>query len=166
MSGVITADPHGSAGWCATQDEHLAAQSAARLLITAATGVRVETIARRIHAASSRTMLPFVCTSAYDWPSDPALLRATWTHCVDAAQGGSLLMNDIELLAPFVQDQLIEVLEELQLARTPASDVRLVSGTTVLLFHRVGEGRFSERLFYLLNVLHVVADDASNHGLS
>jgi DNA-binding NtrC family response regulator len=58
------------------------------------------------------------------------------------------------------------MLEELHRAGAPGSDVRLVSGTTVLLFDRLGSGRFSERLFYRLNVLHVVEGEASQLELS
>ena len=72
--------------------------------------------------------------------------------------GGSLLLSDVETMPPLVQDRLIELLDELQLERAPAAAIRLVSGTTVLLRDRVLAGGFSERLFYRLNILHLMAE--------
>jgi transcriptional regulator of aromatic amino acid metabolism len=52
---------------------------------------------------------------------------------------------------------LIDLLAALESARRPSAAVRLISGTTVSLLERVAAGTFSERLFYRLNILHLVA---------
>jgi DNA-binding NtrC family response regulator len=141
--------------------EDLASHSDSRLLITAGTQARVETIARRIHAAGTRAGLPFIRISAGAFPNEPGMLRATCSRLLEVATGGSLLMSDVETMPRLVQRQLIELLDELELARPPAAAVRLVSGTTVFLFDRVKAGRFSEQLFYRLNVLHLMADNGA-----
>ena len=54
--------------------------------------------------------------------------------------------------------RLIETFACLQAARAPACRVRLIAGTTAILHERVAGGTFSERLFYQLNIIHVVAN--------
>src|SRR5688572_21896657 len=157
MRGDRTAGSNSVVALRAIEDEVLVSRSCARLLITAATAPAVETIARRIHAGM-RAEFPFVRTSAGDLPITPRMLRTTCSNLLDAATGGSLLVSDVETMPLLVQEEFIELLEELALARAPAAAVRLISGTTVPLVDRVAAGRFSERLFYRLNTLHFVAD--------
>lgn len=76
---------------------------------------------------------------------------------VDAAAGGSVLVSAVEEMPSAVQDALIDLLAALESARRPSAAVRLISGTTVSLFDRVAAGTFSERLFYRLNIIHLVA---------
>ena len=139
-----------------TMNEAVAGRSAMRVLITAKTALAVETIGRRIHAASAGAESNFVRFRAGRFPIEPARLRATCTRLLELAAGGTLLLSDIETMPGVVQHSVIELFDEL--ARTRAVKVRLVSGTTVLLFNHVVAGTFSERLFYRLNVVHV--DDA------
>ena len=58
-----------------------------------------------------------------------------------------------------VQDTLIELLDGLEFARRPSDAVRLISGTTVSLRERIAAGTFSDQLFYLLNIIHLLAVD-------
>ena len=51
---------------------------------------------------------------------------------------------------------LVQLLADLQSARAPSAAVRVISGTTVSLLDRIAAGTFSERLFYRLNLLHLV----------
>jgi DNA-binding NtrC family response regulator len=141
-----------------SQDEHLAAQTTARLLITAATRGQVETVARRIHTASDRARFPFVQTRARDLPRTPAAWKATWSDLLDRAAGGSMLVSDIEEMSRSGQDILFNLLSDPARDTDGLADVRLVAGTTESLFDRVRSGEFSERLFYRLNVIHLVAD--------
>jgi DNA-binding NtrC family response regulator len=55
-----------------------------------------------------------------------------------------------------VQDVLIEWLAELEDARDVSAAVRVMSGTTVSLLDRVVTGTFAERLFYRLNIIHLL----------
>jgi DNA-binding NtrC family response regulator len=142
------------------EDEELASRTDATLLITAANGGG-ETVARRIHGASLRADFPFLRVSAGGFPIDPVMLRVTCARLLDTASGGSVFITDIEDLPPIVQDLLVELLGNLQFARAPSDAVRVMTGTAVSLLDRIAAGMFSERLFYRLNLIHlVVPDDA------
>ena len=137
--------------------EDVASWSPASLLITAPTQQRVETLARRVHETGPRAQFPFVHTCAGDLPVEPKVLKEYCTSVVAAAAGGSLLISAVEEMPPAVQDALSELLAGLGFARRPSAAVRLISGTTVPLQDRVAAGSFSERLFYRLNIIHLMA---------
>jgi DNA-binding NtrC family response regulator len=162
MHRVRADEPHSAVTVLAVEDEHAASRSAARLLITASTPRGVETLARRIHSGGLRAQLPFVHTSAGDLPIGAAPLKEHCAGVLDAAAGGSLLISNVEEMPPIVQDVLLELLDTLEGARHPSAAVRLIAGTTVSLLDRVAEGTFSDRLFYRLNVIHLMHGDRPN----
>jgi DNA-binding NtrC family response regulator len=136
----------------------LAARCASRtVLITADCTDAVEGLARRIHAASARAAFPFVLVAAATLPIDAAVLAGTCADLLDGLGGGSLLITDVEQMPALVQDQLIETLASLQAACEPTRRVRLIAGTTAIFHDRISDGTFSDRLFYRLNVIHVIA---------
>jgi DNA-binding NtrC family response regulator len=143
------------------EDEALANQSPARLLITAPTQHGVETLARRIHGAGPRAQFPFVQTWAGELPVGPELLKEYCARFLDAAAGGSVLVSAVEEMPAIVQDALFDLLGGLQSAPLSSTAARLISGTTVSLLDRVAAGTFSERLFYRLNVIHLVVSNGS-----
>ena len=157
----MTTDTAGPGPLLPTMDEVVAGRSAMRLLVSARTGPAVEAIARRVHAAGARADSPFVRFRAGRFPIEPGRLRTTCAKLLDLAAGGTLLVSDIETMPRVVQDCVIELIDALELARTPAVTVRLISGTTLLLFDLVVAGTFSDRLFYRLNVVHV---DEAGHA--
>ena len=55
-----------------------------------------------------------------------------------------------------VQESVIDTLDALQAARGPLARVRLIAGTTAILPDCIAHGTFSERLFYQLNIIHLV----------
>ena len=114
-------------------------------------------MARRIHGISPRARFPFVMTRAGELPIGAQALRDGCARLVDAAAGGSVLVSGVEEMPAAAQDGLIELLAALEDARTPSAAVRLISGTTVSLIDRVAAGTFSERLFYRLSIIHLVA---------
>jgi len=138
------------------EEEEMAGRSSARLLITASTRGEVETVARRIHRTSFRATAPFVRVRTGTLPIEPQLLRERCSALLDAATGGSMLMTDVEEMPASVQGLLVQLLADLQSARAPSAAVRVISGTTVSLLDRIAAGTFSERLFYRLNLLHLV----------
>jgi DNA-binding NtrC family response regulator len=143
----------------AGEDEALAAtELATTMLITADCAAGVEHLARRIHAASPRAASPFTLVAAAGLPVDTAMLTQTCGTLLDIVDGGSLLITDVEQMPAFVQSCLIETFAGLQSAREPACGMRLIAGTTTVLYDRVAEGTFSERLFYRLNTIHVFED--------
>ena len=157
MHGVGTDEPQSAVTFLAVEDEDAVSRSAARLLITAPTPRGVETLARRIHGAGLRAELPFVHTWACDLSIGAEALTEQCSGFLDAAAGGSMLISDVEEMPPIVQDVLLELLDRLEFVRRPAAAVRLISGTTVSLFDRVTAGTFSDRLFYRLNIIHLMA---------
>ena len=68
-----------------------------------------------------------------------------------------MLLSDVDELPETVQQVLIGLLDEREHERDGAAAARLVSGSTVSLLQRVLAGTFSAKLFYRLNVIHVVA---------
>lgn len=144
---------------CLAEDEDVAARSAVRTLITGSHATEVEWAARRIHAASSRATGTLIEAAAASLPSDPVELRRVCASLIAAAPGGTLLLTGVEDMSVMVQDQLLETLVQLQGMGTPSSGVRIMAATTVHLRERVVNGTFSDRLFYRLNVMHVVLKD-------
>ena len=143
------------------EDEELANHSPARLLITAPTEQGVETLARRIHGAGPRAQFPFVQTRAVELPVGPELLKDYCARFLDSAAGGSLLVSAVEEMPAIVQDAMNDLLSGLESARMPSDAARLISGTTVSLLERVAAGTFSERLFYRLNIIHLMVGNGS-----
>lgn len=143
------------------EDEEMAGRSSAPLLVTASTRGEVETVARRIHETSFRAAAPFVRVRTGTLPIEPRLLSESCSALLDDATGGSMLMTDVEEMPAIVQGVLIELLAELQRARAPSAAVRLISGTTVSLLDRIAAGSFSERLFYRLNILHLMVGNGA-----
>jgi len=84
------------------------------------------------------------------------LLSERCSALLEASTGGSMLMTDVEEMPASVQGLLVQLLADLQSARAPSAAVRVISGTTVSLLDRIAAGTFSERLFYRLNLLHLV----------
>jgi DNA-binding NtrC family response regulator len=156
MHRVGADESHSALAFAADEDEDVASRSAARLLITASTQEDVEGLARRIHGAGRRAELPFVDTWACDLPMEAKALREHYFGFLDAAAGGSMLIRDVEDMPPIVQESLLELLDGLEFAGHPSFAVRLISGTTVSLLDRVTAGTFSDRLFYRLNVIHLM----------
>ncbi len=141
------------------EDERLASNSPARLLITAMTSADAEACARRIHALGLQERFRFVQTEASDLPLDGELRRETCSHLLDEAAGGTLFVNDVDAMPACAQERFVELLVDLQLTREVSTAVRLVSGTTVSLLDRVSAGTFAERLFYRLNTIHFIHTD-------
>ena len=96
-------------------------------------------------------------------------LRTTKKRC-DAARARILLLEEVHALSPVDQAVLARQLEAQQ-ARS-AAPVRILASSSVPLFERVVDQLFNERLFYRLNVIHIVvplgrgsADPAAHDGL-
>ena len=88
------------------------------------------------------------------------MLKEYCTSVLAAAAGGTVLISAVDEMPPSVQDALSELLAGLEFARSSSADVRLISGTTVSLLDRVATGTFSERLFYRLNIIHLMSAES------
>jgi DNA-binding NtrC family response regulator len=136
------------------EDEmQLASHTDASVLLTGENGVGKRFAAHMIHQMSDRRGAPFIAinvaqalTTASTSTSGAADPFAS--DFLRAAEGGTLLLQDIEHTPAEVQTQLLRLTE-----RRATPQVRLMSTTTTNLFGVVQAGSFNEDLFYRLNVI-------------
>ncbi len=146
------------------------AQSDATILITGASGVGKEVLARYLHDESPRAQMPFIAINCAAIPEN--MLEATlfgyekgaYTGAYksspgkfEQAQGGTLLLDEITEMTLGLQAKLLRVLQECEVERLGSDkliklDVRILATTNRNIREYVAEGKFREDLFYRLNV--------------
>jgi two-component system response regulator PilR (NtrC family) len=77
---------------------------------------------------------------------------------IEAAEGGTVFLDEIGEMAPTMQVKLLRVLQERKYRRVGGTDeqssnIRVIAATNRDLPKLVGEGKFREDLFYRLNVI-------------
>ena len=152
--------------------DRVAAAPRTTVLITGESGVGKEVVARAIHDRSSRCDGPFValnCAALTEGLLESELFgheAGAYTGASNkgheglfaAAEGGTLLLDEIGELAPELQAKLLRVLQERSYRRVGGTvdhkaDVRVIACTNRDLTAMVEEGSFREDLYYRLNVL-------------
>ena len=150
-------------------DIHLAVRSAAPVLLTGSAPA-TQALAYRIHSSSGWRHGPFLtinCASSDAgleqslfealFPSD---LRSSQARPIlQLAQPGSVFLREVGHLSRPVQLRLAECLGEVAgTTRTPGRAARrVIASTTEPLLPRVDMGSFDDRLYYRLNVIHLMA---------
>jgi PAS domain S-box-containing protein len=145
----------------------------ATVLITGESGTGKELVARAIHHTGNRNFKPFVsvnCSALAESLLESELfghVKGAFTGAVrdhigrfQAADGGTILLDEIGDISPVIQLKLLRVLQEKTLERVGESrsvkvDVRVIACTHQNLKQKVRCGEFREDLFYRLRVLEI-----------
>lgn len=143
------------------------------VLISGESGTGKELVAKAIHEASLRSDNPFIAVNCSNIPSE--LLeselfghtKGAFTGAVaakkglfEAADGGSIFLDEIGDLRPELQVKLLRVIQEREftpLGETAPTkvDVRIIAATNVDLKEAVKSGQFREDLYYRLSVVPI-----------
>jgi len=147
------------------------APASASVLLIGENGTGKELVARSIHHYSSRRDRPFI---AINCASIPAELieselfgheKGAVTGAVarkkgkfDLADGGTLFLDEISDISLKTQAKILHIIQDQSFERLGGIkqvpvDVRIVAATNRMLDQEILEGRFSEDLYYRLNVV-------------
>ena len=145
----------------------------ATVLITGESGVGKERIARLIHDESTRAAGPFIavnCGAITETLFESELFghkRGAFTDAssdrqglFEAANHGTLLLDEIGEISPGMQVKLLRVLQEQEIRRVGESksrpvDVRVLASTNRDLAHGVANNAFRQDLYYRLKVVEL-----------
>ena len=152
---------------------HQVAPRRSNVLITGESGTGKELVARAIHRLSDRVEGPFVAVNAgaisrgFMEPELSGQTRGAFTGALvdkkglfEAAQGGTLFLDDVGILSQEMQVKLLRALQSPRI-RPPGSvegqpiDVRVLSATHSNLRDATERGEFREDLFCRLNVMNI-----------
>lgn len=149
------------------------AKSNASVLVTGESGTGKEVIARHIHRVSRRAKGPFIAVNCAAIPEqlieselfghEKGAFSGAAARRVgkfEAADGGTLLLDEIGELDFRLQAKLLRALQERAIDRIGGNrpipvDVRILAATNRDLAEEIAGGRFREDLFFRLNVLSI-----------
>lgn len=143
------------------------------ILITGESGTGKELIAHMIHNESARASGPFLavnCGAITESLLESELFghaRGSFTGATqqrgglfEAANGGTLLLDEIGEISPVMQVKLLRVLQEHEIRRVGESrnrpvNVRVIAATNRELSAEIASGQFRKDLYYRLNVIQL-----------
>ena len=149
------------------------ADTPANVLILGESGTGKELVARAVHENSSRRDEPFVVINCGGIPETLleselfGYMKGSFSGAYtdkaglfEVARKGTIFLDEIGELSPFLQVKLLRVVQEKTIRRIGGVedfkvDVRILSATNRNLEEKVEKGEFREDLFYRLNVIPV-----------
>jgi DNA-binding NtrC family response regulator len=147
------------------------AASDANVLIQGENGTGKELIANALHAKSGRARRPFIKINCAALPKDLieaelfGYKRGAFTGAVsdregllEAAEGGSLLLDEIGEMPTYLQTKLLRVLQDREYRpigsdRIVRVDFRLICATNADLDTALREGKLREDLYFRINTI-------------
>ena len=149
------------------------AATTSTILITGESGTGKELVARAIHNMSNRAGAPFVsinCGAFTETLLESELfgyMKGSFTGAVsnrkglfEAAEGGTIFLDEIGETTPAMQVKLLRVLQERSIRRVGGIeeipvDVRVIAATNRDLAQMVEDGTFRNDLFYRISVIPI-----------
>ena len=153
------------------------------ILIEGETGTGKSVLAGWLHREGPRSSKPFVkvnCAALPETLADSELVgheRGAFTDAktariglFEAADGGTLFLDDIGTLAPPTQAKVLMAVEDHAIRRLGATkeirvDVRVVAASNEPLSELVKSGDFREDLYHRLHLLHIELPPLKDRGL-
>lgn len=149
------------------------AQADIRVLLLGETGTGKEVIAKHVHESSARAKKPYLAINCAALPGD--LLeselfgyeRGAFTGAVkakpgllEAANGGTVFLDELGEMALTTQAKLLRVLEEQKVMRVGglrarSIDVRFISATNSDIEDAISKGSFRKDLYFRLNGIQI-----------
>jgi two-component system response regulator PilR (NtrC family) len=149
------------------------AETNSTVLITGESGTGKELVAKAIHFNSPRKKRPFVTVNCGALPETLleselfGYMKGAFTGAAankqglfEAADGGSIFLDEISATTPALQIKLLRVLQEREFMRVGGTsgirvDVHVIAASNKDLRTEVAKGAFREDLFYRLNVIPI-----------
>ncbi|MEW6185816.1 MAG: sigma 54-interacting transcriptional regulator [Thermodesulfobacteriota bacterium] len=143
------------------------------VLITGESGTGKDMVAKALHYSGQRAFKPLVtvnCSALSESLLESELfghVKGAFTGAIrdkqgrfQAAQGGTILLDEIGDISPYIQMKLLRVLQEKEFERvgesvTRKADVRVVACTNRALKEKVMKGEFRLDLYYRLKVMEI-----------
>jgi DNA-binding NtrC family response regulator len=147
----------------------------ATVLIQGESGTGKELIARAVHYNGKFSRKPFIAVNCGAIPED--LLEAelfgyekgAFTGANEsregffqAAEGGTIFLDEIGNASPKVQNSLLRVLQEKEVQKVGSQkstkiDIRVIAATNSNLVNAIKQGKFRQDLYYRLSVVEITA---------
>ncbi|EKD36232.1 MAG: hypothetical protein ACD_75C01590G0002 [uncultured bacterium] len=146
----------------------------ASVLLTGESGVGKSMLAKLIHGMSPRKEQPFVKINCgaiptslmeselfgYERGAFTGALASGKIGLIEAANKGTVFLDEIAELRPEMQVKLLEVIEDRQFKRVGATaatfvDVHIIAATNQNLQEQMRKGLFREDLYYRLNIVPI-----------